>query len=60
MQEKMKKNYIAPVLDYIEVKMEEGIAAGSGGDGNSGGNGNPGGGGSGGSPGDGGGWGSGL
>jgi len=30
MQEKIKQPYIAPVLDYIEVKMEEGISAGSG------------------------------
>ena len=62
----MKKNYIAPVLDYIEVKMEEGIAAGSGGgedvSGGGGGNSGSGGGngGGGGGNGDNGGWGSGL
>ena len=35
----MKQTYVAPLLDYIEVKMEESIAAGSGSNGSNGGGG---------------------
>lgn len=57
MKEKMKQSYIAPLIEHFEVKMEEGIAAGSAGDTTGGGSGNAGGGGGNGDGG-GGGWGS--
>ena len=34
MLKKIKQPYIAPLIEHFEVKMEEGIAAGSGGGGN--------------------------